>query len=151
MHAANVGKLTLQRFDGLHFIPSTKLNKFIQRIVKWLCQLVQFCYKTKTARASFCYISGVGYKTRKTLNYFLISERFNFKCQRKKQQLKILIDSNCMLMDPSLKSLKDPKILKQVGTRQSFLEYDLNVQCQLLTCLASINLRIQGSSLVQER
>ena len=29
MDAANVGELTLQRFDGLHFIPSIKLNKFI--------------------------------------------------------------------------------------------------------------------------
>ena len=28
MDAANVGKLTLKRFDGLHFIPSRKLNKF---------------------------------------------------------------------------------------------------------------------------
>ena len=28
MDAANVGKLTLTRFDGLHFIPSIKLNKF---------------------------------------------------------------------------------------------------------------------------
>ena len=35
-------------------------------------------------------------------------------------------------MDPLLKSLKDPKILKQVRTRQSFLKNDLNVQCQLL-------------------
>ena len=49
MDAANVGKLTLKRFDGLHFIPSIKLYKFN----KWLCQLVQFCYNTKTARASF--------------------------------------------------------------------------------------------------
>ena len=40
-------------------------------------------------------------------------------------------------MDPLLKSLKDSKILKQVKTRQSFLKYDLNVQCQLLACLAS--------------
>ena len=78
MDAANVGKLTLKRFDGRHFIPSIKLNKFSVSSNGW------FCYETKTARASFCYISGVGYKTRKTLNYFLISERFNFKCQRKK-------------------------------------------------------------------
>ena len=28
MDAANVGKLTLKRFDGLHFIPSRKLKKF---------------------------------------------------------------------------------------------------------------------------
>ena len=28
MDAANVGKLTLKPFDGLHFIPSRKLNKF---------------------------------------------------------------------------------------------------------------------------
>ena len=28
MDAANVRKLTLKRFDGLHFIPSIKLNKF---------------------------------------------------------------------------------------------------------------------------
>ena len=28
MDAANVRKLTLKRFDGLHFIPSVKLNKF---------------------------------------------------------------------------------------------------------------------------
>ena len=28
MDAANVGKLTLKRFDGLHFIPSIKLSKF---------------------------------------------------------------------------------------------------------------------------
>ena len=28
MDAANVGKLTLKRFDGLHFIPSIKLCKF---------------------------------------------------------------------------------------------------------------------------
>ena len=26
--AANVGKLTIKRFDGLYFIPSIKLNKF---------------------------------------------------------------------------------------------------------------------------
>ena len=49
-------------------------------------------------------------------------------------------------MDPLLKSLKDPKILKQVRTKQSFLKNDLNVQ----TCLASIYLRIQGSSLVHK-
>ena len=78
MDAANVGKLTLKRFDGLHFIPSIKLNKFSVSSNGW------FCYETKTAKASFCYISGVGYKTRKTLNHFLISERFYFKCQRKK-------------------------------------------------------------------
>ena len=28
MDTANVGKMTLKRFDGLHFIPSVKLNKF---------------------------------------------------------------------------------------------------------------------------
>ena len=28
MDAANVGKLTLKRFDGLHFIPCIKLYKF---------------------------------------------------------------------------------------------------------------------------
>ena len=28
MDAANVAKLTLKRFDGLHFIPSRKLKKF---------------------------------------------------------------------------------------------------------------------------
>ena len=28
MDAANVRKLTLKLFDGLHFIPSKKLNKF---------------------------------------------------------------------------------------------------------------------------
>ena len=38
-------------------------------------------------------------------------------------------------MDPLLKSLKDPTILEQVRTRQRFLKYDLNVPCQLLTCL----------------
>ena len=44
-----------------------------------------------------------------------------------------------MLMDPLLKSLKDPKILKQVRTRQSFLKYDLNVQCHLLTYLTCLD------------
>ena len=28
MDAGNVGKMTLKRLDGLHFIPSIKLNKF---------------------------------------------------------------------------------------------------------------------------
>jgi len=76
MDAANVGKLTLKRFDGLHFIPSIKLNK-----LNGFASLSSFVIKQKLRERPF---SGVGYKTRKTLNYFLISEIFNFKCQRKK-------------------------------------------------------------------
>ena len=41
MDAANVGNLTLKRFDGLHFILSIKLNKFAA------------CYKTKTRERLF--------------------------------------------------------------------------------------------------
>ena len=80
MDAANVAKLTLKRFDGLHFIPSIKLNKF-SISSNGFASLSSFVIKPKLRERPF---SGVGDKTRKTLNYFLISERFNFKCQRKK-------------------------------------------------------------------
>ena len=91
MDAANVGKLTLKRFDGLHFIPSIKLYKFSVSS-NGFASLSNFVIEQKRESAFLLQ----GYKTRKTLNYFLISERFNFKCQRKKGQLKLLIDSKCL-------------------------------------------------------
>ena len=83
MDAANVRKLTLKRVDGPHFIPSIKLNKFSVSSNSF-ASLSSFVIKQKLRERLFVTFRAWAIKLEKTLNYFLISERFNFKCQRKK-------------------------------------------------------------------
>ena len=77
MDAANVRKLTLKRFDGLHFIPSIKFNKFSVSS-NGFASLSSFVIKQKLRERLFVTFRAWAIKLEKTSNYFLISERFNF-------------------------------------------------------------------------
>ena len=68
MDAANVGKLTLKRSDGLHFIPSIKLNKFSVSSNDF-ASLSSFVIKQKR-ESSFLLHFGRGLQNQKNLKLF---------------------------------------------------------------------------------
>ena len=68
MDAANVGKLTLKRFDGLHFIPSIKLNKFSVSS-NGFASLSSFVIKQKLESAFLSHF-GLGLQNQKNLKLF---------------------------------------------------------------------------------
>ena len=68
MDAANVGKLTLKRFDGLHFIPSRKLKKFSVSS-NGFASLSSFVIKQKRESAFLSHF-GRGLQNQKNLKLF---------------------------------------------------------------------------------
>ena len=68
MDAANVRKLTLKRFDGLHFIPSIKLNKFSVSS-NGFASLSSFVIKQKRESAFLSHF-GLGLQNQKNLKLF---------------------------------------------------------------------------------
>ena len=68
MDAANVGKLTLKRFDGLHFITSIKLNKF-SISSNGFASLSSFVIKQKRESAFLLHF-GRGLQSQKNLKSF---------------------------------------------------------------------------------
>ena len=68
MDAANVKKLTLNRFDGLHFIPSIKTNKFSVSS-NGFASLSSFVIKQKRESAFLLHF-GRGLQNQKNLKLF---------------------------------------------------------------------------------